>query len=213
MSHHFDTKLAREDPSLNVCDFYLFEGVPRTTVMAMTVNPDAGLSASDIFHLEGLYAFRFDVNNDLREEITFKVQFDAPIHKDGDKHVHVQQFQVRKASGQDAHRGAAGQVLITGKTGEVCCKEEIKAYAGMVPDLFAGDGFALHQFLATFYKEQRYDGSVWQHRENFFANRNATAIVLQVPTAFIGSGKVMRGPPYPYTAMRPRHRSRVGGCR
>jgi hypothetical protein len=22
MSHHFDTKLAREDPSLNLCDFY-----------------------------------------------------------------------------------------------------------------------------------------------------------------------------------------------
>ena len=44
MSHHFDTKLAKEDPSINVCDFYLFEGTPGTTVMAMTVNPDAGLS-------------------------------------------------------------------------------------------------------------------------------------------------------------------------
>ena len=26
MSHHFDTKLAREDPSLNLCDFYFFDG-------------------------------------------------------------------------------------------------------------------------------------------------------------------------------------------
>jgi hypothetical protein len=26
MSHHFDTKLAKEDPSLNLCDFYLFDG-------------------------------------------------------------------------------------------------------------------------------------------------------------------------------------------
>ena len=40
MSHHFDTKLSKEDPSLNVCDFYLFQGAPDTTVMAMTVNPD-----------------------------------------------------------------------------------------------------------------------------------------------------------------------------
>jgi hypothetical protein len=32
MSHHFDTKLAKEDPSLNVCDFYLFQGAPDTTV-------------------------------------------------------------------------------------------------------------------------------------------------------------------------------------
>ena len=42
MSHHFDTKVAREDPSLNLCDFYLFDGSPGTTVMALTVNPDAG---------------------------------------------------------------------------------------------------------------------------------------------------------------------------
>ena len=53
MSHHFDTKLAREDPSLNLCDFYLFGGPPGKTVMAMTVNPDVGLSAPDTLHPEG----------------------------------------------------------------------------------------------------------------------------------------------------------------
>ncbi len=41
MSHHFDTRLAREDPSLNICDFYLFDGPRGKTVMAMTVNPGA----------------------------------------------------------------------------------------------------------------------------------------------------------------------------
>ena len=61
MSHHFDTPTAREDPRINVCDFYLFEGAPGATVMAMTVNPDAGLSAPDSFREEGLYAFRFDL--------------------------------------------------------------------------------------------------------------------------------------------------------
>ncbi len=34
-----------EDPSLNLCDFYLFDGPSGKTVMAMTVNPDVGLSA------------------------------------------------------------------------------------------------------------------------------------------------------------------------
>jgi hypothetical protein len=67
MSHHFDTKLAREDPSLNLCDFYLFDGPPGRTAMAMTVNPDVGLSAPDTLHPEGLYAFRFDLNGDARE--------------------------------------------------------------------------------------------------------------------------------------------------
>ena len=52
MSHHFDTPTAREDPRINVCDFYLFEGAPGATVMAMTVNPDAGLSAPDSFREE-----------------------------------------------------------------------------------------------------------------------------------------------------------------
>jgi hypothetical protein len=51
MSHHFDTKLAREDPSLNICDFYLFDGPRGKTVMAMTVNPDTGLSASDMIQV------------------------------------------------------------------------------------------------------------------------------------------------------------------
>jgi hypothetical protein len=49
MSHHFDTPTAREDPRLNACDHYLFAGAPGTTVMAMTVNPDAGLSAPETF--------------------------------------------------------------------------------------------------------------------------------------------------------------------
>ena len=86
MSHHFDTKLAKEDPSLNVCDLYLFEGAPGTTVMAMTVNPDVGLSAPDTLHIEGLYAFRFDLDGDAHEEVTFKFRFLEPQHEDNEEH-------------------------------------------------------------------------------------------------------------------------------
>ena len=78
MSHHFDTPTAKEDPRINVCDFYLFRGRPGTTVMALTVNPSAGVGAPDTFRDEGLYAFRFDTNRDLREDVAFKVQFGAP---------------------------------------------------------------------------------------------------------------------------------------
>ena len=83
MSHHFDTKLAREDPSLNLCDFYLFDSPSGKTVMAMTVDPDVGLSAPDTLHPEGLYAFRFDLNGDAREEVTFKFRFGEPRHGHG----------------------------------------------------------------------------------------------------------------------------------
>lgn len=62
MSHHFDTPTARQDPRINLCDFYLFRGTPGTVAMALTVNPDAGSGGPDTFREEGLYAFRFDLS-------------------------------------------------------------------------------------------------------------------------------------------------------
>jgi hypothetical protein len=44
MSHHFDTKLAKEDPSLNLCDFYLFEGAPGIVFFFVTCLGVADLS-------------------------------------------------------------------------------------------------------------------------------------------------------------------------
>src|SRR5215475_5101175 len=117
MSHHFDTKLSAKDPSLNLCDFYLFDGPSGKTVMAMTVNPDVGLSAPDTLHQEGLYAFRFDLNGDAREEVTFKFRFSEPHHVNGDEHTHIQKFEVRRATGADAVRGADGELLVEGETG------------------------------------------------------------------------------------------------
>ena len=84
MSHHFDTAIAMEDPRLNLLDFYLFRGQAGTTVMAMTVNPNAGTKAPDTFHEEGLHAFRFDVNDDAHEEVTFKVRFGEVGHAEGE---------------------------------------------------------------------------------------------------------------------------------
>ena len=52
--------------------------------MAMTVNPNAGTKAPDTFHEEGLHAFRFDVNDDAHEEVTFKVRFGEVGHAEGE---------------------------------------------------------------------------------------------------------------------------------
>jgi hypothetical protein len=190
MSHHFDTKLAKEDPSLNVCDFYLFDGASGKTVMAMTVNPDVGLSAPDTLHPEGLYAFRFDLNGDAREEVTFKFRFGEPRHGDDGEHRHIQPFTVRKATGDEALRGDGGEILVEGETGSTGPESDERAYVGIAPELFAGDAFALRTFLTAFYKDHRYDGDAFLHQQNFFAKRNVTAIVLEVPSDLIGSGKV-----------------------
>ena len=102
MSHHFDTPTALADPRINVCDFYLFRGRPGTTVMALTVNPDAGLSAPDTFREEGLYAFRFDLNGDAVEELAFKVRFGAVSHVAGEAHEHVQNYEILRSTGRSA---------------------------------------------------------------------------------------------------------------
>ena len=60
----------------------------------------------------------------------------------------------------------------------------------MAPDLFAGDAFALHTFLNAFYQDRRFDGDAFLNRKNFFARRNLTAIVLEVPTEMVGQGQI-----------------------
>jgi len=189
MSHHFDTKLAREDPSLNLCDFYLFAGSSGKTVMAMTVNPDVGLSAPDTLHTEGLYAFRFDLNGDATEEVTFKFRFGEPRHRDGSEHTHIQPFVVRRATGDDALRGDAGESLIEGETGSIATNSELRAYVGIAPELFAANA-GFRTFMTTFYNDQRFDADAFLHQQNPFARRNITAIVLEVPSELIGEGKI-----------------------
>jgi hypothetical protein len=191
MSHHFDTPTALKDPRINVCDLYLFPGRQGNTVMAMTVNPDAGISAPDTFHEEGLYAFRFDLNGDHREELTFKVRFGAVEHSDSDEHKHVQTVEVRRATGEAAVRGADGELIITGQTGEVVGSGKgVMAFAGLAPDLFAGDAAALGAFRNALFKEDRFDPGAFQNRKNFFSKRNVTAIVIEVPTPLVGRGLV-----------------------
>lgn len=191
MSHHFDTPTALNDPRINVCDLYLFRGRLGTTVMAMTVSPDAGISAPDTFHEEGLYGFRFDLNADRREEVTFKVRFGAVEHPGGDEHKHVQTFQVRRATGEAAVRGSDGEIIIAGHTGDVATTGKgVMAYAGLAPDLFAGDAVALGAFRNALFKEDRFDPGAFQNRENFFSKRNVMAIVIEVPTLLVGQGVV-----------------------
>lgn len=191
MSHHFDTPTAREDPKINVCDFYLFEGSKGHTVMAMTVNPDAGLSAPETFRDEGLYAFRFDLNGDAKEELAFKVRFGVVEHADGDEHRHVQRFDVRRSTGAQALKGLEGEVIASGMTGApVSGKDGVKAFAGLAPDLFAGDAQALGKFRTALAQENQFAAEVWDNRKNFFGKRNVTALVLEVPTSMIGRGRI-----------------------
>jgi|HubBroStandDraft_5_1064220.scaffolds.fasta_scaffold85568_1 hypothetical protein len=191
MSHHFDSPTGREDPRLNLCDIYIFPGSPGRTVMAMTVNADAGISAPDTFRSEGLYAFRFDLNGDAREDLSFKVRFGDPAHAGGGAHEHVQSFEVRRAGGADAVQGFGGDVIASGTTGQVVrAQDGVMAFAGLAPDFFSADGVALASFIDTFFTKGTFIPQAFHNRQELFQKRNITAIVLEVPTAWIGDGLI-----------------------
>ena len=188
MSHHFDTVLAREDPRLNLLDFYLFHGQSGTTVMAMTVNPNAGTKAPDTFHEEGLYAFRFDVNNDAQEELTFKIRFGEVGHAEGGELAgrHVQTLEVRRATGTDAAEGTEGEIIASGTTGRIVAGNVgVRIFAGVAPDLFNADKAATQAYQAAVAAGQFAPGS-FHAAANYFENRNVMAIVIEVPTKLIG---------------------------
>ena len=192
MSHHFDTDLAREDPRLNILDFYLFRGQPGRTVMAMTVNPNAGTKAPDTFHEEGLYAFRFDVNDDAHEEVTFKIRFGEVGHteSEGSAGRHVQTLEVRRATGRDAAQGDKGEVIASGTTGRIVTSDAgVRIFAGLAPDLFAANlpgNVAFRTALAA----GKFAPELFHEGANYFKNRNVTAIVVEVPTQSIGEPAV-----------------------
>jgi len=78
------------------CDFYLFRGRPGTTVMALTVNPNAGVGAPDTFPTKVSYAFRFDTN-----PIFAKSRLQGPVrrarHDDSGEHRHVSDLRLSGA--------------------------------------------------------------------------------------------------------------------
>jgi hypothetical protein len=188
MSHHFDTAIAREDPRLNLLDFYLFRGQPGTTVMAMTVNPNAGTKAPDTFHEEGLYAFRFDVNDDAHEEVTFKIRFGEVGHAEGEgpEGRHGQTLQVRRAIGRDAADGMQGEVIASGTTGRIVAGDAgVRIFAGLAPDLFAANKTGIDAFRAAL-AAGKFAPEVFHGGADYFQNRNVTAIVMEVPTPSIG---------------------------
>lgn len=178
MSHHFDTPTAREDPRLNLCDMYVFAGSPQTTVMVMTVNPDATAKTSAPFHDEAIYAFRFDANADRREDVSFKVRFAD--------HAGSQRFDVIRAD--RAPDGLDGEVIVSADLDVAGDGTEpgVRVFAGVVYDAFAGDAAALEKFKAAF-AEGRYETGAFDNHVNFFHDRTVAAIILEVPNRLISN--------------------------
>ena len=126
---------------------------------------NVGASALDAFRDEGLYALRFDLNGDAVEELAFKVRFGAVEHAAGDERHHLQSFQVLRTTGAHAVKGVEGAVIASGLTGAPVTGDGVKAFAGLAPNLFAGDAQALGKFRTALAKEKRFATEVWENRK------------------------------------------------
>jgi len=78
VSHHFDSPTAIADGRINLCDLFVFPGVPGTSTLILTVNPDAGRSSATTFRPDALYEFVVASDGGTREDIAFRVTFTEP---------------------------------------------------------------------------------------------------------------------------------------
>jgi len=186
MSHHLDTPAAREDGRVDLCDLYVFEGAdPDTTVLILTVNPDAGKSSPTTFHPEVLYEFKIDTNADAIEDLSYRFRFDEPDAKG------QQTITVLRAEGEDAQSGMHGEQLAWGRTNEqLLLPRGGRVWAGLRSDAFYADGAAAAVFEQGALTQHTYIPNVFEQGFNVFEGRNVTSIVLELPTSALGQGVI-----------------------
>ena len=183
MSHHFDSPTGREDPRLNLCDLFVFAGPDGSTVLVMTVNPDAGLSSPTELRDEAIYEFKIDTDGDAREAVSFRMV--VTDVSEGNQHA-----EVLREEGEASRSGTGGRRLGSGVTGEVFSLEGGGlAWFGVAADPFVGNGPALRAFVEALAADKA-DFMPFERRVDIFANRDVTAIVLEVPSGQIGAGRV-----------------------
>jgi hypothetical protein len=162
------------DTRLDITDVYAFRSPsnPSNTVLVMGVNPLAGVLNDGTFHPGASYEFKIDSDGDAKEDLTFKVTFSAP---DGSL---AQGVTLRRLPAR-----GGGSLLASGQTGQnISIPGGGWIRAGVFDDPFF---FDLLAFLGangrTFC-----DGD----ESDFFLGLNISAIVLEVPSSWLGSSNV-----------------------
>ncbi len=160
------------DTRLDITDVYAFQSPtnPENTVLIMGVNPLAGVLNDGKFHPGAVYEFRIDSDGDAIENLTYRVTFAAL------KGSSEQKVTLRSIPGKG---GGGPSVLASGQTGEtISIPGGGSISAGVFDDPFF---FDLNAFLAV---------DFCNPGENFFAGLNISAIVLEVPSAWLGATNV-----------------------
>lgn len=156
------------DTSLDITDVYAFQSPSNAnnTVLVMGVNPLAGVLNDGTFNSAASYEFKIDSDGDAQEDLTYKVTFSGSGPQQG--------VTLRKLPAR-----GGGSVLASGRTGQnISIPGGGWITAGVYDDPFF---FDLAGFLAL---------DFCTPGTNFFAGLNISAIVLEVPSSWLGSSNV-----------------------
>ena len=173
---HLDAPLVAQDGRIDINDVYIFhptgdDGMQDLdqTVLAMTVNPAAGVLSGTEFRKGATYDLLIDTDSDARSEILVRTRFGKP-DDEGEQRVTTRWLQ----RGRRTHAN--------GDTGEVFGRRGMSVFAGLRDDPFFLD-FDNFNNGATFC-------GAGLPVSNFFQGFDVSAIVIQVPTSWMGDGAV-----------------------
>ncbi len=167
---HLDSPLVMADGRTDINDIYAFQSPENAgnTVLVMTVNPLAGVASPTAFHPTAGYTFNIDQDGDARADLTYRLQFrDRP---DGSQRVTLY-----SKDNNGVNR------LVTGLTGQtLTIPGGGKLTASLFDDPFFFDLVSFRNGL-TFCDGDEFD---------FFAGLNVSAIVLEVPSSWLGPSNI-----------------------
>lgn len=187
MSHHYsgpDFGFPHGDARLDITDLYAFQspGIPNKTVLVMNVHPGTSVSPRKPttpvpFAHDAIYEIKIDTNGDAIADIAYRIQFSSA--KRG-----VQTATLRRAEGEEAAKTSfRGEVVVeaapvsTGQTAISTERDGYRFFAGWRSDPYFFDTLgALNNLQFT--------------GEDFFTGADVCSIVLEVPNAALGFGKL-----------------------
>lgn len=179
MSHHLDSELARQDPRLDISDFYVFNGI-YGTAFVMNVNPQSGEGG---FHDEARYNLKIDTNGDCQPDIIYRATFD-PYTEEG-----AQNFSLERITRQRQNGRFICKEVLDGQTGRILrAKDGTKAFAGAAGEPFFIEQKVIGAAVESIAHGQPIDLGDFDpdDAQNLFGNTNVQSLVIEVPDEVIG---------------------------
>jgi hypothetical protein len=187
MSHHYsgpNVGFPRGDARLDLTDLFVFGASNSATssILIMNVHPSASLIPSgptgrDPFSPDAVYEFRIDTDNDLRADLTFRIQFSEFVGNVQSATVSMIRGSCSTVGIRSAETILDGAPVSLNKHAEIATVGDYRFFAGWRSDPFFFDPLGA------------LDGFRFSGKDNFL-DKDVCGIVLEVPNAVFGTGPV-----------------------